>query len=201
MKSRPPALLPIFRSDLQARLLTELYVHADRALSLADLSRITGAPMPTIHREVDRLEGAGLLSSERVGNLRLVRANRGLPYFSELEGLLLKTFGPVSVLDEVLRDISGIRHAYIYGSWARRYRGEVGAPPGDIDLLVVGDPDPDQIYEASRGAEARLRTAVNPTILSEDEFKNSKSGFVETIRGGPLVEVRRGATRRSPASC
>ncbi len=29
----------------------------------------------------------------------------------------------------------------IYGSWARRYAGEPGAAPADIDLMVIGVPD------------------------------------------------------------
>jgi hypothetical protein len=62
------------------------------------------------------------------------------------------------------------------------YHGEAGAPPADIDALVVGNPDPDQIYEACRKAEERLGTAVNPTILTEEEFKSSQRGFVGTVR-------------------
>jgi len=189
MKPQAPPLLPIFRSDLQARLLAELYLHPERALSLADLSRKTGSPMSTIHREVGRLDEADMVISDRVGNVRLVRANRDLPYFEELSGMLLKSFGPQAVLAEALADIKGIETAYIFGSWAHRYHGEPGSAPGDIDVLVIGNPVPDMIYEACRQAESMLGSAVNPTILSEAEWKTGTGGFIETVREGPLVPI------------
>ena len=189
MKTKAPPLLPFFRSETQARILAALFLLEDEGMSLADLSRFTGSATPTIHHEVERLEAAGVVISSRVGNVRLVRANRDVPYFKELHALLLKTYGPVTVLSLGLENIDGIEKAYIFGSWARRYLGETGAFPGDIDLLVVGDPDPEAVYEASRLAENRLRSGVNPTILTPAEWKHPRTGFVKTVKSGPKVAL------------
>jgi len=40
-----------------------------------------------------------------------------------------------------LSPVEGIVEAFIYGSWAARWRGEVGPALGGVDLLVVGTPD------------------------------------------------------------
>lgn len=189
MKAKAPPLLPIFRSDTQARILAALFLGDSEARSLAQLSRSLGKPMPTVHREVERLEEAGLVRSQRVGNVRLVTAEKDLPYFGELQALLLKTFGPVAVLADALASVAGLEEAHIFGSWARRYHGEPGATPGDIDLLVIGSADPDEIYEACRLAETKLGNAVNPSILSASEWKSPKAGFVSTVRSGPLVPI------------
>ena len=192
MKTKAPPLLPFFRSETQAKILAALFLLEDRGMSLADLSRFTGSATPTIHHEVERLEAAGVVTSIRVGNVRLVRANRDLPYFEELHALLLKTYGPVAVLSLALEEVDGIEGAYIFGSWARRYLGEIGAFPGDIDLLVVGEPDSDAIYEACRLAEDRLRSGVNPTILTAAEWEHPRTGFVKTVKHGPKVALLRG---------
>lgn len=189
MKTKAPPLLPFFRSETQARILAALFLQEDEGMSLADLSRFTGSATPTIHHEVERLQAAGVVTSRRVGNVRLVRANRDLPYFDELHALLLKTYGPVAVVSLAVEDVDGIEEAYIFGSWARRYLGETGAFPGDIDLLVVGEPDPDAVYEACRLAEDRLRSVVNPTILTTAEWKRPRTGFVKTVKKGPKVAL------------
>lgn len=86
--------LPIFRSDTQAAVSTELYVYADRPLSLTDLAHRLDISAAAIHKEVERLEEAGLVISERQGRSRLVSANEGSPFASELQSLLLRAFGP-----------------------------------------------------------------------------------------------------------
>ena len=64
---------------------------------------------------------AGLLAGRRVGRLHFVKPNEASPYFPELAVLLLKVFGPRSVLAERLADLDGVEEAYLFGSWARRY--------------------------------------------------------------------------------
>ena len=70
---------------------------------------------------------AGLLSEQRRGNLRLLQANLDSPLARPLTELLTLTYGPTAVLGDVLAAIDGIDEAYIYGSWAARYRGELDA--------------------------------------------------------------------------
>lgn len=158
-------------------------------MSLSELSRFTGSANPTVHHEVERLEKAGVLTSHRVGNVRIVRPNPRLAYSGELRSLLLKTYGPVAVLSHLLPQVERVREAYIFGSWARRYEGETGLSPGDIDLLVIGTPDPDAVYEICRRAEEQLGSAVNPSILSMAEWQKPKSGFVRSVKDGPRVNL------------
>jgi predicted nucleotidyltransferase len=73
-----------------------------------------------------------------------------------LAELLSVTYGPMAVRGEVLASVPGVREAYVYGSWAARYRGQGGDVPRDIDMLVVGEADDDDLYDAARTAERRL---------------------------------------------
>jgi predicted nucleotidyltransferase len=107
--------------------------------------------------------------------------------FPELQSILLKTVGPKRLLEEGLSDIAGIESAFIYGSWARRYEGEPGSPPGDIDLLVVGTPNVDLVYDAAEKASAKLGREVNSTVLTGYEWEMSSEGFLEQLRRSPLV--------------
>lgn len=184
-----PALLPIFRSQSQLRLLGYLFVHTDSEISIGELERRTGIPQQTISREVDRLAQAGLLAVRSLGRMRLVAANPGSPYFAELQGLLLKATGPALLLSEALAEVRGIREAHIFGSWARRYRGEPGPTPADVDLVVVGDADPEAVETLSVEVGRRLGLEVNPVVLSEREWDDADSGFLRQLHEGPLVQV------------
>ncbi len=189
MSEDAPSLLPIFRSIQQLQLIGYLMVHSGSAFSIADLQRRIGIPQQTLSREVERLTRAGLVSSRTMGRMKLVEANAGSPYFPELRSLLLKAIGPATVLAERLAKVSGIEEAYVFGSWARRYGGELGAAPQDVDVLVIGDADPDSVEHACVTAQRRLGMEINPVILSRDEWERGTSGFLRQLRKGPLIPL------------
>jgi hypothetical protein len=82
--------------------------------------------------------------------------------------LLLCSFGPKQVLAEDLAGLPGIEQIYLFGSWAVRYTGQPGRPPADIDVLVIGAPDRDDLDDAAQRASARLAHDGNLTIRSAE---------------------------------
>jgi len=190
MRTQPSLLLPIFRSDGQRRLLARLYLAPERAVPLADLARELGIDRGGVKREADRLERAGLVRSERVGRQRILRANADSPYFQELYGLLVKAFGPETAVATELEQIEGIEEAYLYGSWAARYHGEAGLDPADIDVIAVGRPSRLAIAGAERRLTDQLKREVNATIVTPEEWRAAKSGFLKQVQKSPLVRVQ-----------
>lgn len=185
-----PSLLPIMRSQQQGEILALLLEDPDLELSLTEIAARTGAPHPSVHREVHRAEQAGLVVSRKLGNVRLVRANTASPYYAGLADVLTKAFGVPTVLAEVLAPVAGIHAAYIYGSWAARHAGQQGQRPvGDIDVLVLGEPDRDQLYEALSAAERRLGRPVQATIRDATWLDSGTGGFHDTVTSRPLLRL------------
>ena len=153
MRTEAPLLAPIFRSDGQARLLSTMLLTGDE-LSLTDLAERAGLAYPTAHREVGRLLDSGILSERHVGRTRLIRANDESPLVEPLREILAVVTGPVVFLAEELAHIDGIETAFLYGSFAARMLGDAGPAPHDIDLMVLGDPDVDAVYEACTRVES-----------------------------------------------
>ena len=161
-----------------------------RELSLTEISQLTGAPHPSVYWEVQRAEQAGLVTSRKVGNTRLVRANTESRYYVGLSDVLTRAFGVPAVLADALRDVGGIDEAYVYGSWAARHSGEPGRRPvGDVDVLVVGDPDRDRLYAALSGAEQRLGRQVQVTVRESDWLTAGSGSFHETVTGRPMLKL------------
>lgn len=190
MRTHPPLLLPLFRSDGQARLLARLYLSGDRPAPLADLARELQVDKGGLAREADRLERAGLIRSERVGRSRILHPNEDSPYYPELAGLLLKAFGPATLIGPELARVDGIERACLFGSWAARYLGDSGHDPVDIDVIVVGRPSRIALSGAERTLSDALGRELNTTIVTPDEWEAAESGFLKEVQRGPLVELQ-----------
>jgi DNA-binding transcriptional ArsR family regulator len=183
-------LLPLLRTPLLGDLLAWVYLHPDEMWSVTDLATRLGVSQSTVSREADRLVRSNLITEQRRGKLRLVQANVQGPLAGPLTQLLVLTYGPKVVLGELLAAIRGVDEAYIYGSWAARYSGEAGPVPRDVDVLVVGNADDDDIFDAARVAERRLGREVNIRRVAARTWRaNRKDPFLTSVRSRPLVPI------------
>jgi predicted nucleotidyltransferase len=177
--------LPLFRSPEQERLLAELFVFAQQPLSLSQLAQRTGTSMGGVHKEVERLERSGLVVSRSSGRSRLVEANRTSPVYAELRSLLTKTLGPEPLLRKALVGVDGVQEAFIFGSWADPNQ----TTPHDIDLMVIGDPDPGQVYDTVSELEAEVGRPINVVLRSKDEWAGTDGAFERAVRSRPRIQL------------
>ncbi len=121
----------------------------------------------------------------------MLRAETGSPVSRALTDLLAVTYGPLPVLTDLLSGIPGVEKAYIYGSWAARYLGEPGLVPKDIDVLVIGNADADDLYDVARKAEQRLEREVNVNLISPRywDAPDPADSFMRHVRERPLVKL------------
>jgi predicted nucleotidyltransferase len=154
-----------------------------------ELSRRTGDPRHTVANELRRLEEAGLFTARMIGRSKLVRANAGNPYYEPLSRLALMSFGPPQVIREEFATIDRAEQLFIFGSWAARYAGEQGPAPHDVDVLIIGTPDRDEVYEAARRAQERLGREINTTVRKAGQWHGAQDGFARQLRSSPLVEI------------
>jgi hypothetical protein len=154
-----------------------------------ELAGRTGGAYPTVTREVRRLEEAGLVEVGEVGRSKRVRLDTTSPLYGPLAELMLRAFGPVVVIREEFADLRGVDQVSIFGSWAARYHGERGIAPNDIDVLVLGGPDRDDLYSAARRAERRIGLPVNTTIRRTDDWAHADDSFARQVKASPRVTV------------
>lgn len=189
-----PALLPVFRSRLQGEVLALLFGDPGVEWTAEDLARRAGHPRHTVANELRRLESADLVTVRLIGRSKLVRANAASPYFEPLARLALMSFGAPYVIRQEFGALGDVERLFIYGSWAARYAGEQGPAPHDVDVLLIGQPDRDAVYEAARRAEERLGREVNVTIRDAERWKTARDGFTRQLRSSPLVKIPLGGS-------
>ena len=189
-KAPTPKLLPLLRSRQQGEILARLLGDPELEASVTEIAALVGVPISSTHREVERAQAAGIVTSRKIGNVLLVRADTDSPYYRGLADVLVKAFGPPQVLAEALDGVDGIEAAYIYGSWAAHWSGAAGdRPVGDIDALVLGTPDRDSLYAALSAAEERLGRPVQDTVRPADWITNGTGSFHATVVSRPLIQI------------
>jgi hypothetical protein len=186
MRPASPALFPVFRSALTVSVLTLFFVGQGEH-SVNDVAAATGVQRQTIWRELARLEESSLITSRTVGGAKLYTANVQAPFYAALRDLVTIVAGPSVVLAEELAGVTGIDLGLVFGSWASRYHGDRGSSPNDIDVLIVGSADRDDVYEAAGRAQLRVGREVNPVVVSSARWLSATDPLMRDIRAKPLV--------------
>jgi predicted nucleotidyltransferase len=133
-------------------------------------------------------ESAGWTLAEQLSKLGDVVAADS-PITGPLTELLVRSFGPRQIIAEQLAGLPGIERVFLFGSWAARYAGHPDRAPPDIDVLVIGNPDRDQLDEAAQRAGSRLAREVNVTVRSAQWWRGSGDGFHAEVAMRPLIPV------------
>jgi DNA-binding transcriptional ArsR family regulator len=181
----------LFRSGTQLALLGLLFAGPARSWTVGEIARQLGLGVPTVSKEVTHLKQAGIVDVQVVGRSRLVSANWELPWAEPLASLLDRTIGPLAKLSGALDGLEGVCSAWIFGSWAERYRGRVALPPRDIDVVIVGE-DLNLIDLTARTDRVSDEVAlpVNTYTVTPAEWEAPDPGtFVDHIKHSALVPI------------
>lgn len=177
-------------SPVQARVLGLLFSQPDRRFQSAELIRLVNSGTGAVHRQLERLAAAELVTVSRTGNQKHYQARRDSPIFGELHGLAVKTVGVAEPLRKALARLRDeIRAAFVYGSVAKG----TDRAGSDIDLLVVSDTlNYADVFRALGPCEAVAGRRVNPTVMTKSEWR-AKSGrsnsFAARVASQPRVFV------------
>ena len=177
-------------TDSQIRIFRWLFGQPSREFHLSELRRLSGLGSASLQRELKRLTDAGLVHSERVGNLRRFRANPQSPVFSELAGLTRKTLGAEPLLREALLPlVPALKTAWIFGSVAR----QSDTAQSDIDVMLVGeDLHLARVLELLLPVEGQLGRKINPTCYTPAEFERRRAepdSFVNRVLAQPVLPL------------
>ncbi|MET3133955.1 DNA-binding transcriptional ArsR family regulator [Oxalobacteraceae bacterium GrIS 1.11] len=153
----------------QQKLLGLLFVRVNEGFHLNEIMRLTGLGSASAQRELRRLYDSGLITSERIGNVRRFWPNKDSLVYPELSALVQKTFGLVAVLNSTLAPLSQQIHvAFVYGMVAQGQDSALG----NIDLLLIGeDTNYGDLLSSLAPAERALRRKINPNLYTVSDFK------------------------------
>ncbi len=175
-------------SKVRRDLLLRFFARPSLERHVRALARETGWSPTIIGRELNNLERAGILRSERIGNLRIYSVDSDSPVATEIRSLIQKTIGIEARLRVALLGLDGIEEAFIYGSYAR---GDERAT-SDLDVMIVGSVDQEELSEQITQAERDLGRDVNPVTYEPVELERLRRKgdlFIEGVWRGPRIQL------------
>lgn len=187
MRTKTPPLLPLFRSEMQVRLLALVLLQPERSWTLQDLAEALDAPQSSVHRELGRAKAAGVVRRDDTARPHRFSAATDDAAYEPLADLLRRTVGVESQLRDSL-DRPDVHAAVIYGSWAAGAR----RPDSDIDVLVVGDADLRELRRLVRPIGKESGRTVDVTVMRDDEFRRllaDRSSFVRSVMEAPVTSI------------
>lgn len=172
----------------QQRVLGLLFGNPDRSYYAKELVRLAGSGTGAVHRELEKLTEAGLLTVNNIGNQKHYQANRNSPIFEELHQIALKTFGIADILRRALEPVADrLEMALIFGSVARG----TDTADSDIDLLIVsGSLSHPDLFRILTEAEQELGRTVSPAVYSPEELQSkleSDNAFFTRLLNQPII--------------
>ena len=164
-------------SDSQSRVYAWLFGQPERTYHFSELLRLTGLGSASLQRELRRLAEAGLVRSERVGNLRCYVANAQSPVFDELVALTRKALGTVA--------------------------RQADTAASDVDVMLVGnDLLLSEVLDVLVPLEPQLGRKINPTCYTPLEFAQRRAepdSFVNRVLLQPTLALIGDADGVEPA--
>jgi len=168
MSTKLLKLSDVLFGQIRGGVMALLYGRADKAFYVRQIARHVYASPGSVRRELEKLAAVDLIVRTSLGNQVFYQANQRHPVFSELRALVNKTVGVFNILRAALESLSNrVSVAFVYGSIARQEE----TATSDIDLMIIGDIELDDVLVRLPKAETALGRAVNPTLYSIHEIK------------------------------
>jgi predicted nucleotidyltransferase len=186
IQSKDSLLDRIFSSRVRIQLLSHFIMRPGERAHIRALSSMIGAQYSAVWKELNNLEAAGLLSSEKVAGRKEFFLNQNSPIIPDLRSILLKTVAAGDYVREALGDLKGLEAAFIFGSFVSgRFDAE-----SDLDIMLIGDLDLSQVTPLIDTLEKSLSREVNYVSFTKEEWNARKSKgdtFIRNVLNDQII--------------
>ncbi len=110
----------------------KFFTHPDAQGHLRGLAEEFGDSTNSVRVELNKLEEAGLLQRQSIGQKLVYVVNKSNPFYLNLVSMVSKYLGFDELVESLLEQVGDLKEAYVVGDYAR------GVDSGTIELILVG---------------------------------------------------------------
>ena len=155
----------IITSKMKVRLLMRLFLNPGLQSYVRELADEMDVSPSQVKTELDNLNKAGLLQSEKSGRQIFYRANKYHPLFPELQSMVRKAMGMDSILESIISRLGELELAFLMDDYAE------GKDSGIIDLGLVGNIDQNNLRDLVTKSEKYIGRKIRTLVLSHSEYE------------------------------
>jgi predicted nucleotidyltransferase len=180
-------MLNLNKSKIRRDILFLFFLEKENSYYIRELERILGFSAGNIRRELIALKEEGIIDFVKKGNQSHYYLNKKSPIFNEIKSIISKTIGLEFKIKKCLEPITGIKEAFIFGSFAKEKEHSLS----DIDLMIIGSTDEDILISRISKTEELLGREINYHLISENEWKKrkDKDSFIKAIISSPVIKI------------
>ena len=180
-------MLNLNKSKIRRDILFLFFLEKQNSYYIRELERILGFSAGNIRRELIALKEEGIIDFVKKGNQSHYYLNKKSPIFNEIKSIISKTIGLEFKIKKCLEPITGIKEAFIFGSFAKEKEHSLS----DIDLMIIGSIDEDILIPRISKTEELLGREINYHLISENEWKKrkDKDSFIKSITSSPVIKI------------
>ena len=168
------SVIQVTKSRLRQKILSYYFTNPAKHLYVRQLASIINEDPGNLSKELAALEKGGIFTVHIKGNQKHFYLNKQYPLFGELKSIFFKTIGVEGRLRDIIIKMKDIELSFIYGSYAANNENAAS----DIDLLIVGKPNEDELLKAIESAERILGREINYNVYPEKEFKEKNEDLI-----------------------
>lgn len=153
-------------SRVRVKLLQLFLSSGDNLFHVREIVRRVDEEINAVRRELARMEGFGMVSSEWRANRRLYRFRKDYLFYKELLGLVAKTTGLGGAILKNKVKLGKIKYAFL----STRFLQSKPAGTEDIDLLIVGSIILPELQSLVADEQTKKDLEINYSYMDEAEF-------------------------------
>lgn len=155
-------------SKTRVKLLENFLSDPTQMFHVRDLVRRTNEEINAVRRELARMEELGMVKKEPRGNRLYYWFRKDYALYGDLLSLVAKSTG---IGEALIKNRHKLGRVHIVMLSGRFVRHEPRSSPEEVDLLIVGDVNLNELASIVRSEETRRGQTINYTPMSEDELK------------------------------
>lgn len=158
----------LISSKTRIKLLLKFFLNSSNKAYLRGLEEEFGESSNAIRLELNKLEKAGMVSSNVQGNKKFFTANVTHPLFFDLNSIIRKYVGIDTIIENVISQLGEVERVYLSGEFAK------GRDNNVIDLEFVGKVNTNYLAGLIQKAEPLVKRKMRYVVYSLEEFAELK---------------------------
>lgn len=169
----------IITSKMKVRLLMRLFLDPGVQSYVRELAEEMNVSPSQVKTELDNLNNAGLLESEKIGRQIFYRANGKHPLFPEMQSMVRKALGMDHILESIISRLGNLEQAFLVDDYAE------GKDSGLIDLVLIGDIDKENLDDLVKKTERYIERKIRTLVMTAKDYQEN----INVFEGRPLLSL------------
>jgi hypothetical protein len=154
----------LITSKTRVKLLLKFFLNPQNSAYLRGLSEELEESTNAIRLELNRLESANMLISNRIGNKKMFSVNKSHPLFKDVNQIVRKYLGIDIIIENIIKGLGEPTKIFLTGDLAEGRNSDL------VDIILVGTINKNYLTKVVEKTEKHIERKIRYIAYTEKEF-------------------------------